>query len=46
MTATTTSSIPAQKSTFRRFLASPKTARALFPVFVIAVWNLIYFTIY
>lgn len=45
MTATTTPAIPAQKSSFRRFLASPKTARALFPVFVIAVWYLIYFTI-
>ncbi len=45
MTATLAPSKPVRKSKFRRFIASPKTARALFPIFVIAVWYLIYFAI-
>lgn len=46
MTATTLApSTPVRKSKFRRFITSPKTARALFPIFVIAVWYLIYYAI-
>lgn len=46
MTATVTPPrAPAAKSKFRKILASPKTARILFPFFVIALWYLIYFAI-
>ena len=46
MTATAaTTATPVRRSKFRRILASPKTARILFPFFVIALWYFIYFAI-
>jgi ABC-type nitrate/sulfonate/bicarbonate transport system permease component len=43
--ATMVSSAPRQRSKLRRVLASPTTARVLFPFFVIALWYAIYFAI-
>ena len=43
--ATTVSAPPIRKSGFRRVITSPRTARVLFPFFVIGVWYLIYYTI-
>ncbi|MGA7271284.1 MAG: ABC transporter permease [Acidimicrobiia bacterium] len=40
-----TSKIPARRSRLRRIIASPITARILFPFVVIGVWYLIYYTI-
>src|SRR5919106_442977 len=43
--ATTVSAPRVQKTRLRRVLTSPVTARILFPLVVIAVWYLIYYTI-
>ena len=43
--STTVAAAPIRKSRLRRVLTSPTTARLLFPVFVVALWYFIYYTI-